>query len=254
LLLSKALKLQQDDEDRKNKFVISGLEKKIEDLENSLKEKDALLSSAEGSLAEAWLQNEKQGFLILNPDVRIEKLSKELKETKTILEENTSRFCCEFEALNMKIKAKAEKSFKLSETLKALRDRCFGFATQCSAQLKDSFNSIRAASEEASHSVKDIPGALGWIEKEIEDLDEVVVGHCDFCALVAAHGTTAAFAKAGCKHLKTVNKPTFGLSASDLVDVLAKARSVGNRFIIQIWTKGDREIARDEAQTLINKI
>ncbi|KAL5651342.1 hypothetical protein ACJX0J_036800, partial [Zea mays] len=64
LLLSKALKLQQDDEDRKNKF---------------------------------------QGFLILNPDVRIEK----------------------------------------------------------------------AASEEASHSVKDIPGALGWIEKEIEDLDEI---------------------------------------------------------------------------------
>jgi hypothetical protein len=48
LLLSKALKLQQDDEDRKNEFVISGLEKKIEELENSLKEKDAFLSSAEG--------------------------------------------------------------------------------------------------------------------------------------------------------------------------------------------------------------
>jgi hypothetical protein len=63
LLLSKALKMQQDDEDRKNEFVISGLEKKIEELENLLKEKDALLSSAEGSLAEAWLQNEKQGII-----------------------------------------------------------------------------------------------------------------------------------------------------------------------------------------------
>jgi hypothetical protein len=66
LLLSKALKLQQDDEDRKNEFVINGLEKKIEDLENSLKEKDALLSSVEGSLAEAQVQNEKQGILISN--------------------------------------------------------------------------------------------------------------------------------------------------------------------------------------------
>jgi hypothetical protein len=66
LLLSKALKLQQDDEDRKNEFVINGLEKKIEDLENSLKEKDSLLSSAEGSLAEAQVQNEKQGILISN--------------------------------------------------------------------------------------------------------------------------------------------------------------------------------------------
>jgi hypothetical protein len=48
LLLSKALKLQQDDEDRKNKFVIRGLEKKIEELENSLKEKRrlALLSQS----------------------------------------------------------------------------------------------------------------------------------------------------------------------------------------------------------------
>jgi hypothetical protein len=31
--------MQQDDEDRKNEFVINGLEKKIEELENSLKEK-----------------------------------------------------------------------------------------------------------------------------------------------------------------------------------------------------------------------
>jgi hypothetical protein len=82
LLLSKALKLQQDDEDRKNEFVISDLEKKIEHLENSLKERDALLSLVKGSLAEARLQSEKQGILISNQDVRIEKSSKELKETK----------------------------------------------------------------------------------------------------------------------------------------------------------------------------
>jgi hypothetical protein len=88
LLLSKALKLQQDDEDRKNKFVISGLEKKVEEHENSLMEKDVLLSSAKGSLAEARLQNEKQSILVLNQDVKNEKLCKELKETKTILEEN----------------------------------------------------------------------------------------------------------------------------------------------------------------------
>jgi hypothetical protein len=49
--------MQQDDKNRKNEFVISGLEK-IEELENSLKEKDILLNSTEGSLAEAWAQNE----------------------------------------------------------------------------------------------------------------------------------------------------------------------------------------------------
>jgi hypothetical protein len=72
---------------------------------------------------------------------------------------------------------------------------------------------------------------LEWIDREIDDLDEVIVGHGDFCALVAARGTDAIFAKAGCNHLKTINKPTFRLSPSDLDNIPAEARSVGNRFI-----------------------
>jgi hypothetical protein len=52
MLLSKALKMQQDDEDRKNEFIIKGLADKVKELEDSLKEKDEMLRSAEGSLAE----------------------------------------------------------------------------------------------------------------------------------------------------------------------------------------------------------
>jgi hypothetical protein len=37
--------MQQDDEDRKNKIVVKGFKDKIKKLENSLKEKDALLGS-----------------------------------------------------------------------------------------------------------------------------------------------------------------------------------------------------------------
>ena len=37
--------MQQDDEDRKNKIAVKGFEDKIKKLENSLKEKDALLGS-----------------------------------------------------------------------------------------------------------------------------------------------------------------------------------------------------------------
>jgi exonuclease VII small subunit len=53
LLLSKALKMQQDDEDRKNETIIKGLEDKIMELEDSLTQKDGLLRSVKGSLAEA---------------------------------------------------------------------------------------------------------------------------------------------------------------------------------------------------------
>jgi predicted nuclease with TOPRIM domain len=185
-----------------------------------LKEKDSLLHSAKGSLAEAHSQNEK--------------LSKELEEARTLLEKNSDRFNRESEALNARIEAEVEKNVKLSETVKILRDKCFGFATQCIARLKDIFNSVGVVSEKVIHSTEDILGAIECVEKEVDVLDEVITGHGDLCALVASSGTTAAFIKAGCNHVRAVNRPNFSLPPSDLVDILAEARSIGNRFITQI--------------------
>jgi chromosome segregation ATPase len=209
LLLSEALKIQQDDEDRKNEIVVKGFEDKIKKLEDSLKEKDDLLHSAEGFLAEAQAQNKK--------------LSKELKEAQMLLEENSSRFNREAEALNMTIKVEAERNLNLGEALGALKDKCFNFASQCTARLKSIFNSIGAASKEASLSAEDVPGALECVEKEVDVLDEVIADHGDFCALVASHGTVVAFIKAGCNHARAVNRPNFNLSPSDLVDIPAEA-------------------------------
>jgi uncharacterized coiled-coil protein SlyX len=232
--------MQQDDEDRKNEFVIHGLEKRIDELETSLKEKDSLLHSAEGSLAEARSQNEK--------------LSKELEEARRVLEENSNRFNWESKALNATIKAEAEKNLKLSEIDKTLRNKCFGFATQCLAWLKGIFNSVGAVSKEVNLSAEDILGALRCIEKEVDALDEVITGHGDFCMLVASRGIAAGFVKARCNHIRTVNRPNFSLSPFDLDNILAEARSIGNRFITQIWAKGGREIAGDKARALLSKV
>jgi hypothetical protein len=68
--------------------------------------------------------------------------------------------------------------------------------------LREIFNSVGAALEDAKHSADNIPKVLEWIEKEVNDFDEVMVGHGDFYALVAARGTAAIFAKAACIHLK----------------------------------------------------
>jgi septal ring factor EnvC (AmiA/AmiB activator) len=101
--------MQQDDEDRNNKVIVKGLENKIKKLEDSLKEKDDLLHSGEGSLAKAQAQNKK--------------LSKELTEAQTLLEENSSRFNRETEALNMTLKVEAEKNMRLSEALRTLKEK-----------------------------------------------------------------------------------------------------------------------------------
>jgi hypothetical protein len=120
--------------------------------------------------------------------------------------------------------------------------------------LESIFNSVGAAPEETSLSADDIPGALECVEKEVDVLDEVITGHGDFCALVASRGTAAAFIKVGCNHARAINMLNFSLSSSNLVDVLAEARSIGNRFITQILAKGGRELARNEARNLLNKV
>jgi hypothetical protein len=82
----------------------------------------------------------------------------------------------------------------------------------------------------------------------------MIKGQDDFCALLASRGTVAAFLKADCTHARTVNRPTFSLSPSDLIDVPSEARSIENRFITQIWAKGERELAGDEARNLLKPV
>jgi hypothetical protein len=232
--------MQQDDEDKKNEIIIKGLEDKVKELEDSLREKDKMLCSAEGSLAEAQTQKKK--------------LSKDLSNAQALLKENSNQFKQENEALKARLKVESEKNMKLNEALKALKERCLEFASQCTTRLRSIFNSVGAASEETSLSAEDIPGALECIEKEVDVLDKVITGHGDFCALVASRGTAAAFIKAGCNHARTVNKPNFNLSSSDLVDITTEARSIGNRFITQIWAKGRRELAGNKARKLLNTV
>jgi hypothetical protein len=171
------------------------------------------------------------------------------------LDESSRRFDQETKELKTRVEAEAEKNTRLHESIKDLRNKCVDFATcWCVDRLKGIFNSVGAASENVTPSTEDIPGAFNHIENEVEALDEVISGHEDFCALVASRGTTVVFMKAGCTHAKTINKPTFNLSTSHIVDIPAEARSIGNIFITQIWAKGDRELTGDEARKLLNLV
>ena len=121
-------------------------------------------------------------------------------------------------------------------------------------RLKQVFNSVGASSEKFEPSVEDLPGIFEHIEGEVDALDEVIAGHCDFCALLASRGTTVAFMKTGCAHGKIVNRPNFILSPTDLTDIPSLARSIENRFITQIWTKGGRDLAGDKARSHLKPV
>ena len=103
-------------------------------------------------------------------------------------------------------------------------------------------------------SAEDLPSIFDHIEGEVDALDEVIAGHGDFCALLASRGTAVAFMKAGCTHGNIVNRPNFSLSPADLNDIPGLARSIGNRFVTQIWAKGGRSLAGDEARSHLKPV
>jgi hypothetical protein len=133
--------------------------------------------------------------------------------------------------------------------LTELQNKCLEFSSRCLQRLKQVFNSVGAGAEKFNPSVENLPETFEHIEGEVDALDEVIGEHADFCALLASRGTAVAFMKSGCEHGKIVNRPNFSLSPTDLIDIPSLARSIGNRFITQIWVKGERKMAGDEARS-----
>jgi hypothetical protein len=187
----------------------------------------------EGSLAEAQFEN-----IRLNKEL--------LQKSKSFEQERKN--------LQAKYKVEAAENTKLKQSLEELQNMCLDFYSRCVQQLKKVFNSVGASTEKFTPSAKNISSTFEHIKGEVEALDEVIAGHGDFCALLASRGTTATFLKARCTHAKISNRPNFSLSTSDLVDIPNVARSIGSRFIMQIWAKGDRELASDEARSLLKPV
>jgi hypothetical protein len=220
--------MQQDLEDKKNEATIEDLEKKIRDNEAALEKKDFAFHSMEGSLVAAQAEIDRLNSELL---LKLEKFEQEKKDLET------------------KLEAEIEKSSNLQKSLKELRDKCLDFGNRCVQRLKHVFNSVGASSEKFKPSVEDLPSTFEYIKGEVDALDEVIAGHADFCALLASRGTATAFMKTSCTHGKIVNRPNFGLSPADLIDIPSLAQSIGNRFITQIWINGGRKMAGDEARS-----
>jgi hypothetical protein len=212
--------------DKKHEVIIENLESKIKDQAAALEKKDFELQMTEGLLAEA--------------EAKIVELN-----TKLLCQ--SENFEQEKQNLNEKFEAEVQKSSDLQKLLSSLQSKCLEFSNRCVQRLKKVFYSVEASSEKFIPSAEDLSGAFEHIEGEIDDLDDVIAGHGDFCALVASRGTAAAFLKSGYEHGKIINRPNFILSPADLDDISNLARSIANKFIKVVWTKGGREKAGDEA-------
>jgi hypothetical protein len=84
MLLSKALQMQQDLEDKKNEIIVVGLESKIEEYKVSLEKKDFLLQAVEGSLAKAQAENIRLNKELLQKSESFEQEREDLKQNSKL--------------------------------------------------------------------------------------------------------------------------------------------------------------------------
>jgi chromosome segregation ATPase len=198
MLLSKALKMQQDLEDKKHEVIIENLENKIKEQSVAIEKKDFELQTTEGLLADAEAK-------IIELNLKLLSQSENFEQQKL--------------KLDAKLEAEVRKSSELKESLSILQNKCLEFSKRCIQRLKQVFYFVGASSEKFTPSAEDLPGAFEHIEGEFNDLDEVIGGHGDFCALVASRGTAVAFLKSGCEHGKISNRPNLSLSPADLDNI-----------------------------------
>src|SRR5688572_28647644 len=110
MLLSKALKMQQDLEDKKHEVIIENLESKIKEQSAAIEKKDFELQTTEGLLAAA--------------EAKITELNTKLLSQSENFEEEKQK-------LNAKFKAKVQKSSDLKKSLTSLQDKCLEFSNRC---------------------------------------------------------------------------------------------------------------------------
>jgi hypothetical protein len=246
--------MQQDLEDQKNEATIRDLENKVESYEAAMKKKDFDIQELEHKAKDHEAALEKKDFVIHSMEGSLAEAQAEIDKLNNELLIKLEKSEQEKKNLETSLKAKIEKNSILQKLLKELQEKCLDFGNRCVQRLKNVFHSIGASSDKFTPSAENLSSTFEYIEGKVDALDEVIAGHADFCVLLASRGTAAAFLKAGCTHEKIVNRPNFSLSPADLIDIPSLARSIGNRFMTQIWINGGRKMTGDEARSHLKPV
>jgi hypothetical protein len=74
--------------------------------------------------------------------------------------------------------------------------------------MKKIFSSVGVTSRVSSFASSDAEGALGWIEKELSEVENIINAWSDYCEMIGSHGMASILKKAGFEHVKAMGKMT----------------------------------------------
>ena len=135
---------------------------------------------------------EKKNFELQATEGLLAKAEAKITELNTKLLRQSEQFEREKQDLNAKLEAEAQQNSDLRKLLTSLQEKCLEFSNKCIQRLRKIFYSVGASSGKFTPSAEDLPKTFEHIEGEIDELDEVIAGHGDFCAWVASRGTAGA--------------------------------------------------------------
>jgi phenylalanyl-tRNA synthetase alpha subunit len=163
LILSKALKAQQDAEDENYQKTIGNLRSEVITLRNEALEKDKILLSLVKRLksSEAKLSTQEEMHRS-----EIQELEKKLGEaTENFNVELTKREIHDIERSRLQ---------KNVEELRQAKEKCYNVATKCAKNLKNNFSKVDAFCSEQNFIRDDPDGVIRWINDEVEAFEEIL--------------------------------------------------------------------------------
>jgi hypothetical protein len=232
LILSNALRAQNNAEDKSCTIALSNLRSEEIELRKEGLEKDKILISlvrkmkedeakynAQAEAQKAEVEELRKKLAEANENYEVAKASKEISEwTQARLEKNI-------------------------EELHESKERCFEKSLDCVKNLKNSFANVGAYSSDENFIRGDPEGVIEWISGEVEAFEEILNDRGDICAFSGARGIATILEKAGCEHVKATAQAEAAFSLNDTKDPSAEATLMGGKFYSDVWVNGGRELA-----------
>jgi hypothetical protein len=232
LILSKAMKAQNDAEDESYRIALGNLRSEVITLRNEAPTKGGILLSLVEKLkaSEAKLFAQAEAHKADMQELK----NKVAKATENFNVEVVKHEICEIE------RSRAQKNVN---ELRAAKGKCYDMAMECAKNLKNNFSRVGVFSLEQKFIRGDPNGVIQWISGEAKAFEEILSDKGDFCAFADARGAVSILEKVGCDHAMVVAQPDFAFSTDDVRNPSAEATTLGGKFYSEVWLKGGREIA-----------
>jgi uncharacterized coiled-coil protein SlyX len=211
--------MQQEKEEKE----LSTLQDEVVELQKSLEEKHAKIRSLKEEVEKVEKKNH-EASKMHNADIsKMKKQDESIKELQTNLK-----------ATKRSIADKDMASTKLLEILRQLWDNSFVAASLCCDIVNKIFFSTGATTRATSYTSGDTEGALGWIEKELGEVESIITARNDYCTMIGSRGMVLVLEKAGCDHARIVGESCFDIGVDDIKNPSKNVLNAMKRFLFEL--------------------